>query len=183
MRKSLYKIAVLPLVIVPTILFACSKAKPLYGDEVTYEDVLRKDICAYYSYISKPDEYPYKEDDIIFTRAFVCVNGAVTFSIEQRQRATIITCDDGYVTYDCQTDNPESGFYFSNRADIPLVWYQHQIARLNDFLDRYNGKDVYSREVFNRIKEMYENKENDFSILDLPFEEPSGQRPFYDMDF
>ena len=176
LRKNLHKIAILPLVLVPTILFGC-KAKPIYGEEVTYEDVLRKDVCAYYSYFLGPDKYDYKANDIVFTGAYIMANGALCFDIDNNQKEPIDFCTVVVIKYDDEQLVCNSNLY------DPLVWYQHQVTTLGSFLNKYGGKDIYSKDDFMAIKEKVETGNHDLSILELPFEEPSGQHPFYDLDF
>ena len=181
-RRNLHKIAILPLVLVPTILFGC-KAKPVYGEETTYRDVLLKDAYDYFTKFERFVEI-YDRSDIEITRSFIFVNGAIAFNINHRIDSSLhgeyfIRYDIvDYEAYWLEMPDPNAryqedilyGIRCSDKAYEPLVWYKNEICLLSVFI-KEETRSVFSRSDFDRIKFMMENELNDFSFMDTPFVE------------
>ena len=132
----------------------------------TYRDVIREDYFNLYkdslrqSGINSPS-------DIIFERVYINVNNAVTFDLPfKTKRGNNHTCDYVHVTYDDVT------ITFLDANYVPLVWHNHKMYPFNIFINVFDGKDVYSKEDFLKIKDMHENNKNDFSAIDRPYVEP-----------
>ena len=142
------------------------------GNDSTYYKVIQKDVYHYYS--SKVEKYTVKQSNIKITRSFIFVNGAITFDIDLKQKQDLYTGDSLNLKYDSD-DSEDLCIYFPSRPSVILVWYKHNVYTIDWFLNKENGKDVYSREDFLRIKEMYENDQNDFSFLNKEYNEPQNE--------
>lgn len=165
MKRQWLKVAALSMV--ASSIIGCNSSI-LLGN--TYRKVIRQDTYDYYCSTSSGYEKSFKVSDIKITRSFINVDGAITYDIDQYQKYGLYLGNGLNLLYDNE-DSAEDGIYFSSRTKVLLVWYNHEVCTLDRFLDFNNGRDIYSREDFMRIKEMYENNQNDFSIIDTEYAE------------
>ena len=102
---------------------------------------------------------------IKIVRSFVSVQNVITFDVDISQKVGAFVCDYVDVSYDDVT------ITFLDGARVPLVWNNHEIIRFDIFINKKDGKDIYSKDDFINIKNMYDNDLNDFSFLDRPYSE------------
>ena len=152
MKNISIKLALIPLLLIPTILSGCNKAK-------TYREVILEDF--YVDFYNTHNEGESLDDDISISRSYIFVNGAISFDLSPKPGVYFGTT--AKLVLDDLTIEIE-------HVAMPFVWFDHKIITLKEAFYDYK---VYSQENILTIKQMIENGENDFSFLDLPFvEEP-----------
>lgn len=141
-----------------------------FNSAPTYRSVVQQDVHDYYAAkVKNPGQsYTYSVSDNKITRSFIFVNGVIVFDIDLFQKWDIYQGIDVRLKYD-KEDSDDMMIYFPSQSAVFLAWYKHNIYRLDLFLDRENGKKFISKQDFLKIKEMYDNDENDFTFLDKQY--------------
>ena len=156
MNNNIFKFIALPVVLLSTILTGCNNSTPVQSDEITYRDVIIED------YLKNPPNPEHinnanNRPDLKIDRSYIFVDGGITFTIELSLRLGV---DYKFIFF----DDIEMSI---SHGTVPLYWKNHEIITLPEAY----RLGYYTREDMLTIKHMYENKENDFSFLDLPFKE------------
>ena len=156
MKNISIKLALIPLLLIPTILSGCNKAK-------TYRQVVLEDLIEQRQEVDKRLSESIKTaSDTQISRSYIFVNGAISFDINPKYDISL--CIDRRIILD-----DDLSITFWDETLVPYIWKNHKFLTFKEAYD----DGVYSREDIMRIQEMHNNKENDFSFLDLPFvEEP-----------
>ena len=142
-------------------LSACSTS--LHADK-TYRDI----ICEDYFSLNKEafsNGNIVSSSQINIVRSFVSVQDVITFDVDISQKVGAFVCDYVDVSYDDVT------ITFLDGAHVPFVWNNHDIIRFDIFINNKDGKNIYSKNDFINIKYMYDNGNNDFSIINKPYVE------------
>lgn len=139
----------------------------------TYRSVVQQDVHDYYAATVKNPEqsYAYSVSDNKITRSFIFVNGVIVFDIDLFQKWGIYQGIGVQLKYD-KEDSDDMMIDFPSQHAVFLAWYKHNIYRLDLFLDgrfKVDGKKFISKQDFLKIKEMYDNNENDFTFLDKEY--------------
>lgn len=130
----------------------------------TYRKVISEDYFNLYEDSLKKEGIE-SSSQIVIEKSYINVNKAVTFDVPLVQkRGYSPTCDNVKVTYD------DAEIIFLDGPRVLLVWYNHDILNFNVFLNK-NGKSIYSKQDFLKIKDMYENNKSDFSAIDRAYVE------------
>lgn len=126
----------------------------------TYRTVLQED---YYK-IHKVDcdYYGLKPSKIEISRAYAYNENIIIFNVPLKQTFGSFTGASHNVRYG------EMEIYFSSETLVPLVWRNHKLSRLHIFINN-PGKEYLDEEMFAKVKRLYENDQNDFSFLFLPY--------------
>lgn len=150
MKNISIKLALIPLLLIPTILSGCNKAK-------TYREVILEDF--FVDFYNTHNEGESLDDNTSISRSYIFVNGAISFDLSPKPGA--------YFGMAVKLEFDDLVVRIEHTA-VPFVWLNHKIITLEE---AYYDYKAYSQEDILTIKQMIENKEYDFSFLDLPFVE------------
>lgn len=128
----------------------------------TYGDIIKKDVYAKNK--ASYDLMNMNLSQVEISRCYAQIGDAVVFDVPLRQKFGTYTGDISVtVTFE------DLSICFQNDMYVPWVWNNHQIVTFSRFVRE--KRTLMDRETFEKIKNLYEGDENDFSILSRTYVE------------